>query len=105
MTNKERLAALQAQREEINRQIRILKTEGVVEYGPAKLAPRLPGPDGLWTLSYAVPLNSHYIKQATQYRSLFTGARTDVIAAIPTIIDNLRGLYNAAVAAQKEEEQ
>ena len=105
MTSKERLAALKAQREEIDRQIRRLKTEGVVEYGPAKLAPRLPGPDGLWTLSYAVPLVTHYVKPVTQYRTLSTGSRGDVIASIPAIIDNLRGLYNAAVAAQKEEEQ
>ena len=98
MTSKERMAALKAQREEIDRQIRRLKTEGVVEYGPAKILPRQPSTrDEIWILSYAAPLATHFRKPDVQNKSLFFGSRKEVINAIPEIIRNLQGLYDAAV--------
>ena len=98
MTSKERLAALTAQRDELNRQIRSLKTEGVVEYGPAKILPRQPSArDEIWTLSYAAPLVTHLRKPEVQNKSLFFGTRKEVIAAIPEVIRNLQGLYGAAM--------
>lgn len=103
MTNNERIAELKAQRDEISRHIRRLKTEGVVEHGPAKIRPRQPSTrDELWTLSYSVPLVTHFSKSEFMDKTLCIGTRKEVIAAIPVIIDNLRGLYNAAVSQDKE---
>ena len=104
MTRSEEMEALKAKRDEINRKIRALKTEGVVEAGNARLAPKQTyayRADEVWQVGYAVPLQGYH-SGGMQYRSLAHGTRQECIDSIPDIIEDLKTLYEAAKGAQHE---
>lgn len=97
MDNKQKIEALQAQRAEINRQIKALKNEGELIVGPCRIGKMAP-PKDWWTVSYEVPME-HFggRSYATQYRTLARGVtRDEVIDAIPDIITALQNIYDAA---------
>ena len=99
MTKAEALAELKAKRDEINRQMRELRQDGIVSTDRARIAPKQTyayRTDELWQLSFLVPIQSHYVSGRDQYRTLFTGTRRECIEAIPEIVAELTELYKAA---------
>lgn len=105
MSKSEELERLKAERDEINRKIRAMKTEGVVAAGNAKLSPKQSyayrGSE-LWQVGYAVPIQ-RYGCHATQYRTMVTGTRKECIDSIPGIIKDLKDLYLEANRGAQDE--
>ena len=99
MTKAEALAELKAKRDEITRQMRELKQEGMVVAGRARIAPKQTyayRTDELWQLSYSVPIQTCQTNVREQYKAFFTGTRSQCIDAIPGIVNELTELYEAA---------
>ena len=104
MNTSEEIAALQAQRNALNKRIRELKDDGLIEVPRARIA-RVHSyayrQNEQYNVAYACPLQTYRVKPSTQYRTLFSGSRTECIEAIPGIIGDLQALYEAAKEAKE----
>ena len=97
---------LQAQRAEINRQIRELRKQGEVEAPGARIVRKTSytgGPQE-WAVRVSVDQNTYRnVGKVTRYLTVYTGdTKRECIDAIPGIIGVLRGLYDAATKGGEE---
>ena len=102
MTNREKIAELQAQRADLNRRIQALKNEGELVAGPVRIArvqESYTNHQERWALAYKVPMRNHisYRGHAEQYKTIFVGdTQKDCIEAIPRIISELTEMLKYA---------
>lgn len=97
---------LQAQRAEINRQIRELRKQGEVEASGARIVRKTSytgGPEE-WAVRIAVDQHRWQTRATVKrYLTVYTGdTKRECIDAIPDIIGVLRGLYDAATKGGDE---
>ena len=89
-----------AQRDEANRMLRQLRTEGTVVFGKARIARKQPTvykQEEEFMLSYNVRMTGYSgAGRGTHYVTLFAGTRQECVDMIPLIIMDLQGLYDAA---------
>ena len=97
---------LQAQRQEINRQIRELRKQGEVEAPGARIVRRTSytgGPEE-WAVRIAVDQHRWQTSATVKrYLTVYTGgSKRECIDAIPGIVGVLRGLYDEATKGESE---
>jgi hypothetical protein len=97
---------LQAQRQEINRQIRELRKQGEVEAPGARIVRKTSYTGGPpeWSVRIGVDQNTYRsVGKVTRYLTVYTGGtKRECIDAIPGIVGVLRGLYEAATKGESE---
>ena len=100
MTREEEIAKIRQEQAELNKRLRALKDDGLIEVGMARIARRQTyayRQNEEFNLSYQVQMRSNGGKPlGTHYRTFYTGTRRECIDAIPGIIETLEGLYKAA---------
>lgn len=97
---------LQAQRAEINRQIREMRKRGNVEVSGARIVRKTSyarGPEE-WSIGLEVANQRRYGNApVTRFLTVYTGdTKRECVDAIPGIIGVLRGLYDAATKGGEE---
>lgn len=99
MTKQEQIDAYRAQISEMQKKIRELKVDGIVDTGKARIAPKKSftyEEEERWALAYSVRLQSYSGRNGgEQYHTLFVGTRNECIDAIPGIIADLKDLMEA----------
>lgn len=105
MTKQEQIDAYRAKISEMQKKIRELKVDGIVETDKARIAPKQTYAyrhEVEWQLAYAVPLQGWHTKPAVQYRTLYAGTRQECIDAIPGIIADLKNRMEAVNGQNNE---
>lgn len=97
---------LQAQRAEINRQIREMRKRGNVDVPGARIVRKTSyarGPEE-WTIGLEVEHQHRYTNTpVSRFLTVYTGgSKRECVDAIPGIIGVLRGLYDAATKGGEE---